>query len=129
MNIIKSPQIPVPKGHYSPIIEHNGTLYISGQLPFKPGTREMPEGITAQTYQVLENIKSLVEAAGSSKEQIIQMRLYIPDVEMWGEVNAVYSDFFCDHRPVRCVVPTRDLHYGALIEIEGIAYVDKHEDS
>jgi len=129
MKIIKSPKIPTPAGHYSPIIEHNGTLYISGQLPFKPGTREMPEGIKAQTYQVLDNIKMLVEEAGSNIDQIIQMRIYIPDVELWSEVNAVYSDFFCNHRPVRCVVPTRELHYGALIEIEGVAYVERHEDS
>ena len=123
MKIIQSDKIPVPAGHYSPIIEHNGTLYISGQLPFVPGTRNMPDGIKAQTQLVLKNIELLLTEAGSSKNQILQMRLYIPDVEMWGEVNEVYSNFFEDHKPVRCVVPTRELHYGALIEIEATAYV------
>ena len=123
MKIIQSDSIPKPGGHYSPIIEHNGTLYISGQLPFVPGTREMPEGIKAQTKLVLDNIEILLKAAGSNKNQIIQMRLYIPDVKLWDDVNAVYSEFFGDHRPVRCVVPTRELHYGALIEIEATAFV------
>ena len=123
MKIIETDKIPKPAGHYSPIIEHKGTLYISGQLPFILGTREMAKGIRAQTEVVLNNIETLVTEAGSSKNQIIQMRLYIPDVELWDEVNAVYSEFFGDHRPVRCVVPTRDLHYGALIEIEATAFI------
>ena len=123
MKIISSPNIPSPGGHYSPIIEHNGVLYISGQLPFEPGTREMPEGITRQTKLVLDNIEVLLREAGSNKNHIIQMRLYIPDVNLWDEVNRIYSEFFGAHKPVRCVVPTRDLHYGGLIEIEATAYV------
>ena len=123
MRIIKTDNIPPPQGHYSACIEHNGLLYISGQLPFRPGSKELPDGIIAQTKQVLANVEFLVKEGGSTKINIIQMRLYIPNVEMWSEVNKVYSEFFGEHKPVRCVVPTRDLHYGALIEVEAIAFI------
>ena len=106
-------------------IEHNGLLYLAGQLPKDPATGEMPAGIRAQTRQALANVLRIVEAAGSSLDRIIQMRLYIPDVSLWDEVNAEYSAFFGEHRPVRAVIPTRELHFGALIEIEALAATEK----
>lgn len=84
----------------------------------------MPEGIEAQTRLILENIEFILNESGSSKNQILQMRLYIPDVNLWDKVNAVYADFFGDHKPARTVVPTRELHFGSLIEIECVAFVD-----
>jgi len=121
MKIIESENMPTPKGHYSMCIEHNGTLYMAGQLPRDPATGSFPEGVEAQTLQALKNVLTIVEAAGSVKEDIIQMRIYIPDVELWDRVNKVYGEFFGDHKPVRAVIPSRDLHYGALIEIEAVA--------
>ena len=121
MKIINSKDMPIPAGHYSMCIEHHGTLYLAGQLPKHPVTREIPDGVRAQTQQALENVLQIVEAAGSSLEKIIQMRLYIPDIEMWDEVNEVYGQFFADHKPVRAVIPCRELHFGALIEIEAVA--------
>lgn len=122
MRIITSQKMPASNGHYSQCIEHNGLLYLSGQLPFDPMTRKMPEGIEKQTLQTLQNIALILEEAGSSIEKVIQVRIYIPQVELWNQVNQVYADFFGDHKPVRCVVPTRDLHFGALIEVEALAY-------
>lgn len=121
MKIINSPDMPTPAGHYSMCIEHNGTLYLAGQLPKHPVTKEIPDGISAQTQQALENVLRIVEAAGSSLNKIIQMRLYIPNIEMWDEVNGVYGQFFGSHKPVRAVIPCRELHFGALIEIEAVA--------
>jgi 2-iminobutanoate/2-iminopropanoate deaminase len=123
MRIIQHPDIPTPAGHYSMCIEHNGLLYLAGQLPKHPKTGEIAAGIREQTQQTLENVLNIVTAAGSHLNQIIQMRIYISDIELWGEVNAVYSEFFGEHRPVRAVIPTRELHFGALIEIEAIAAV------
>jgi 2-iminobutanoate/2-iminopropanoate deaminase len=123
MKIIHHQLIPAANGHYSPCIEHLGTLYISGQLPVDPATRSIPSGIMAQTNMVLNKIEQILIAAGSSKEQVIQMRIYIPDVALWDEVNAVYADFFGSHKPARCVVPTAPLHYGCLIEAECVAAV------
>ena len=124
MRIVTSPEMPKPAGHYSMCIEHNGLIYLAGQLPKDPHTGIMPEGIEAQTAQALDNVLKIVEAAGSSLDRIIQMRIYIPDIAMWDDVNKVYGRFFGDHKPVRAVIPCRELHYGALLEIEAIAALD-----
>lgn len=122
MKIITHPDIPTPAGHYSPVTEHNGTLYISGQLP-RDADGHIPQGIKAQTQAVLDKLNLLLACACSDRNHVLQVRIYIPDVELWGEVNEVYSEYFGEHRPARCVVPSRDLHYGCLIELEATAAV------
>ncbi len=123
MKIIDSPVMPKSNGHYSMCIEHNGTIYTAGQLPIDPVSKSIPKTIEKQTKLVLEKIETIVIAAGSSKNQIIQMRLYISDIELWTRVNIVYAEFFGKHKPVRAVIPTRELHYGCLIEVEAIAAI------
>lgn len=125
MNIIDTPGMPKPNGHYSPCIEHNGLLYLSGQLPIDPFTKQMPKTIEGQTDQALINVERILKEAGSSKEQVLQMRVYISNIDQWGKVNERYSAFFGTHKPVRTVVPTRDLHFGCLIEIEATAILAK----
>ena len=121
MEIIQSPNMPQANGHYSMCVEHNGTLYLSGQLPLKEGTKEPVEGIQAQTQLVLDKMNTILKAAGSHKSLVIQVRIYLSDIELWGQVNEVYGAFFEDHKPARVVVPTSELHYGCLIELEAIA--------
>lgn len=123
MQLFTTDKMPKPAGHYSQCVEHNGVLYISGQLPKDPVTKVIPVGIAEQTQQVLKNIELILTEAGSNKNCILQMRIYIPDIEHWDVVNKVYSEFFGDHKPARCVVPSRDLHYGSLIEVEATAYL------
>ncbi|MEQ8361490.1 MAG: RidA family protein [Cyclobacteriaceae bacterium] len=125
MEIVISENIPQPNGHYSPCIRHNGIVYVSGQLPVHPKTKEIPQGIEGQALQVLENLEVILNEAGSSKTKVLQVRIYIPNMEMWSTVNKIYGEFFGSHKPVRCVVPTRELHYGCLIEIEATAYVEQ----
>ncbi len=121
MKIISNPAIPPANGHYSHCIEHNGLLYLSGQLPRDPGTNAIPTGIEEQTWLALNNVKTILHAAGSSVPNIIQVRLYISDIALWDHVNTVYRDFMGDHKPVRSIIPTRELHFGALIEVEVLA--------
>lgn len=118
MKIISSPNMPKSNGHYSQCIEHNGVLYLSGQLPFEPETRVMPEGIERQTKQVLTNVETILIEAGSCKSKVIQVKIYISNINDWEMVNRVYSTFFGNHKPVRCIIPTCELHYGVLIEVE-----------
>ena len=113
--------MPKPNGHYSPVIEHQGVLYISGQLPIDPVSKKIPDNIEGQTRQVLSNIELLLNEAGSSKQHVLQVRVYLSDIKLWDKVNEIYSSFFEDHKPARCVVPTRELHFGCLIEIEATA--------
>ena len=123
MKIITSEKIAVPGGHYSPIVEHGGLLYISGQIPADPVTHEVAETIREQTMAVLSKIDLLLTEAGSSRNKVVQVRIYLSDIALWDEVNRVYSGFFGDHRPARCIVPVGELHYGCLIEAEAVAYL------
>lgn len=118
MNIIQTKNMPTANGHYSQCIEHNGILYLSGQLPIERETKKIPSTISEQTNLVLKNIETILHEANSDKNHVLQVRIYIPNVQLWDEVNTVYSDFFGTHKPVRCVIPTNELHYGALIEVE-----------
>lgn len=123
MQIVSTPNMPKSNGHYSHCVEHNGILYLSGQLPLDPETRQMPEGIVKQTEQVLKNLERILHEAGSSKEKVLQARVYIPNIDDWSTVNEVYAEFFGNHKPARCIVPTPNLHFGALIELEATAYI------
>jgi reactive intermediate/imine deaminase len=123
MKIIENELMPPPaKGHYSHCVEHNGILYLSGQLPLLPdGT--VPEGIEPQTLLTLQKVEKILQAAGSNKEQILRMTVYITDIAYWPQVNAVYAEFFAEHKPARCIIPCGKLNYGALIEIDCTAFV------
>jgi len=113
---------PVPAGHYSQAIMYNGLLYISGQLPVVPLTGEKITGsIEDQTLQVLNNITSILKAAGSELSKVIKVTVYISDINLWGGVNKIYLDVFGIHKPARSVIPVKDLHYGCKIEMEVIA--------
>ena len=123
MKIITTPTMPKANGHYSHCIEHNGLLYLSGQLPRDPFTKEIPDSIEKQTLVALNNVEMILTEAGSTIQNIIQVRLYISDISLWDQVNAVYADFMGEHKPVRSVIPTRELHFGAMIEVEVLAVV------
>tara|TARA_B110001450_G_scaffold38142_1_gene33946 strand:- start:116 stop:469 length:354 start_codon:yes stop_codon:yes gene_type:complete len=110
--------MPKSNGHYSQCIAHGGILYLSGQLPIDTATKQIPETIEAQTDLVLSNIETILLAANSHKSNVLQVRLYIPSVDLWDKVNERYSVFFAQHKPARCIVPTRELHFGCLIEVE-----------
>ncbi len=119
-----TPNIPEPKGHYSQALQYNDTIYVSGQLPVNPFTGEPVKGdIEEQTLQVLENIETILKDSGSDKKKILKTTVFISDMSNWSRVNEVYKGFFGKHKPARAVVPTRELHYGVLIEIEAVAAI------
>ena len=122
MKVIQPAGQPQPKGHYSPGIEHHGIVYVSGQLPMTLDTREPFTGpIAEQTELALRNVEAVLNAAGSRLDRVMQMTIYVSDMELWGEVNAAYAKVMGDHRPARAIVPVKDLHFGTQIEIQAIA--------
>lgn len=122
MHPIQPPSLPAPAGHYSPGVVANGLVFVSGQLPMDPASGTVVAGgIEAQTDRALRNVELILQAAGSSLSQVVQMTIYISDGDLWGQVNAVYARVMANHRPARAVVPVSPLHYGALIEIQAIA--------
>lgn len=125
MKVISIPECPAPAGHYSQGIVHNGLVYVSGMLAVDPKTGDKKLGsVEEQTLQALENVDAVLRAAGSARDKVLKCTCYVADIELWGRVNAVYAEFFGDHKPARAVVPTRELHFGFLVEIECIAAVE-----
>ena len=124
MKKIQPPDQPTPKGHYSPGVEHNGLIYVSGQLPMDLVTREPFAGpIDEQTELALRNVEAVLHAAGSDLNHVLQFTIYVSDIELWGSVNQTYARIMGDHRPARAIVPVKDLHFGTKIEIQAIASV------
>ena len=124
MRSVQPPNQPTPKGHYSPGIEHDGLVYVSGQLPMDLVTREPFAGdIETQTELALRNVEAVLNAAGSDLNHVLQMTIYVSDIELWGKVNEVYARVMGDHRPARAIVPVKDLHFDTKIEIQAIAAV------
>ena len=119
---IQTPSAPSPGGHYSQAIAYGGLVFVAGQLSIDPKTGEKKLGsIDEQTEQALLNIEAILKAANSDLSRVLKMTVYVTDINLWGAVNTVYARIMGEHRPARAVIPTRDLHYGFLIEIEAIA--------
>lgn len=124
MTVIETPDAPSPGGHYSQAVIHNGLVYLSGILPITPSGEKLAEAtITQQTEQILANLDTILNAAGSQRQNVLKVTVFISDIAVWGAVNQAYAQFFGDHRPARSVVPCSTLHYGFGIELEAIAFV------
>ena len=122
MRIVETPLAPLPGGHYSQAVIHNGTVYVAGQLPIDPTDRDAPPGdAAAQARRALENVRLILEAAGSGLDLVLQVTLYVSDISYWGDVNRVYAEVMGDHKPARAVVPVQELHFGYLVEIQAVA--------
>ena len=123
MNKIQPENQPQPKGHYSPGVEHGGLIFVSGQLPMTLDTREAFTGdIGEQTELALRNVEAVLKAGGSDLTKVLQMTIYVSDMELWDAVNKKYAEVLGDHRPARAIVPVKDLHFGTKIEIQAVAY-------
>ena len=122
MKTVQPSDQPKPKGHYSPGFAHNGLVFVSGQLPMDLKTRKPFTGpIEEQTELALRNVEAVLKEAGTDLQHVVQMTIYISDIELWGTVNEVYARVMGDHRPARAIVPVKDLHFDTKIEIQAIA--------
>ena len=124
MNKVKLPNAPEPKGHYSSAVVHNGLIFVSGQLPRNAETGEVESGaIEAQTELALRNVEQILLEAGSDLNHVLQMTIYVSEMELWDRVNETYARILGEHKPARAIVPVKDLHFGTKIEIQAIAAV------
>lgn len=122
MEFVETTAAPLPAGHYSQGIIHNGVVYVAGQLPIVPGSSDRTVGsMEQQAEQTLRNVEAVLRAAGSGLDKVLQMTIYVSDISLWGEVNIAYARVMGAHKPARAVVPVKDLHYGYQIEIQAIA--------
>ncbi len=124
MKKIKLPNAPEPVGHYSSAVEHNGLIFVSGQLPRDAVTGEVETGsIQMQTELALRNVEAILHAAGSDLNHVLQFTIYVSEMELWDKVNEVYKRILGEHKPARAIVPVKDLHFGTKIEIQAMAAV------
>ena len=124
MREIVSSDAPRPAGHYAQAIEHQGMVYVSGQLPIDPKREEKHVGsIEEQTEQALANLTAILKAADSGKDRIVKVTIYLSDIALWNRVNSVYARFFGEHCPARTIVSAGELHHGFQIEIDAVAAV------
>lgn len=113
-----------PGGHYSHVALANGFVFVSGQLPITAQGDKLSEAsFEDQAEQVLANVQAALEGTGSSVAQLVQVRVYIVDVEHWMSFNQIYARWAGEARPARAVVPVPQLHYGFKIEVEATALV------
>jgi reactive intermediate/imine deaminase len=113
-----------PGGHYSHVAVANGFAFVSGQLPIDvEGVKLADASFEVQAAQVLANVHAALESVGSSVAQLVQVRVYIVDIENWASFNRIYERWAGPSRPARAVVPVPQLHYGFQIEVEATAVV------
>ncbi|MER3475138.1 MAG: reactive intermediate/imine deaminase [Armatimonadota bacterium] len=121
---ISTSDAPPAIGPYSQAIRAGNLLFVSGQIPLDPQTGEMV-GTTAaeQVRQVLNNLQAILQAAGTSLENVVKTTIFLTDLGQFTAVNAVYAEFFPQNPPARSTVQVSALPRGALVEIEAIAVI------
>jgi 2-iminobutanoate/2-iminopropanoate deaminase len=120
--VISTAEAPQAIGPYSQAIEAGGFVFVSGQIPLIPATGELVEGsVEVQTARVLENLKAILEAAGSSLESVVKTTVYITNMDDFAKVNGIYGQYLQENPPARVCVEVSKLPKGALVEIDVIA--------
>ena len=122
--IIATEKAPRAIGPYSQAVAHNGLLYLSGQIALDPATGQVIEGdVAAQTERVLENLKAVLEAAGSSLGRVLKTTVYLKDLGEFARMNEVYGRYFPENPPARATVEVARLPRDARVEIEAVAWI------
>ncbi|ALV41397.1 enamine deaminase RidA [Pseudarthrobacter sulfonivorans] len=120
--LTNAPDLTPPLGHYSHVSVVGGTAYISGQLPVNAqGTPITDQPFEAQVEQTLSNMDSCLAAVGVDRSALVQVRVYVTDIQAWGAFDKIYSSWIGSHCPARAVAGVKELHFGAAVEVEAIA--------
>jgi 2-iminobutanoate/2-iminopropanoate deaminase len=120
--IVATDHAPKAIGPYSQAVVHNGIAYLSGQIPLDPVTQQLIEGdIAAQTERVLENIKGVLAACGSSLDRVLKTTVFLADMGEFSRMNEVYGRYFGGNAPARSTVQAARLPRDVRVEIDCIA--------
>lgn len=122
LDIVSTQNAPQAIGPYSQAMVVKGIVYTSGQIGLTP-QGILVEGIEAQTRQVLNNLSEVLQAAGSSLQQVFKTTIFLSNMEDFALVNAIYTEFFGEHKPARSTIAVKTLPKNALVEIECMALV------
>lgn len=122
--VIETANAPAAIGPYSQAVVHNGLAFLSGQIPLDPATGELVKGdVAVQTERVLKNIEGLLEACGSSINNVVKTTVFLKDMNEFGAMNTVYARHFAVNPPARSTVEAARLPRDVRVEIDAIAIV------
>ncbi|MGQ9678272.1 MAG: RidA family protein [bacterium] len=116
-----SDKAPKPVGSYSPAVIVGPLVWCSGQIGVDPETGKLVEGLEQQANQAFNNLKAVLEAAGSGLERVIKVTVFITSMSEFSRVNDIYARFFSEPFPARSTIEVNGLPKGAVIEIEAVA--------
>ena len=122
MKKVSTNKAPSAIGPYSQAIIINNMVYTSGQIALKPNGEFFDGDIKAQTKQVCENLKAVLEEAGSKIENVVKTTIFLANMDDFNDVNEVYGEYFA-HKPARSTVAVKTLPKNALVEIECVAVI------
>ena len=123
---IVTDRAPTPRGCYSQAVQAGPFLFIAGQLPIDCERRVVGYTPGQQMRQALKNMLAVLEAAGGQLSNVVNVTVYVSDMEYWSEVNTAYAEFFADVpvKPARAVVPVKEMFSGSRVEIQAVAYFE-----
>ena len=119
---MKTDRAPAAIGPYSQGVVAGQWIFVSGQIGLVPGTSDLVSADFAdQTRRSLENLRQIVESAGSSLSQVVSVDVFLTDISRFASFNEIYESYFSAHKPARAVIEVKGLPRGALVEIKCIA--------
>jgi 2-iminobutanoate/2-iminopropanoate deaminase len=122
VEFVSTPQAPKAIGPYSQATVVNGLIYTAGQIALDPATTEVVAGgVPEQTERVMQNLRAILEATGSSLSKVVKTTVFLTDMADFAAMNEVYARAFGDHRPARSTVAVAGLPRGVKVEIEVVA--------
>ena len=120
---IQTPDAPAAIGTYSQAVRVDHTVYLSGQIGLDPTTMQMVEGIDAQIHRVFQNMRAVATAAGGSMDDVVKINIFLTDLAHFARVNETMATYFHQPYPARAAVGVASLPRGALIEADGVMYL------
>ncbi|MBZ4688210.1 MAG: putative endoribonuclease [Clostridiales bacterium] len=122
--VFSTQKAPQAIGPYSQAVKVGNMLYVSGQLPINPENGELiNEDVELATKQVMENLKAIIEDAGSNLQNVIKTTIFLKDINQFDKVNVIYGQYFSENPPARVCVEVARLPKDANIEIEAVALI------
>ncbi len=121
--VIQTPEAPAAIGTYSQAVRVDHTVYLSGQIGLDPSTMQMVDGIEAQIHRVFQNLRAVADAAGGSLDDMVKLNIYLTDLAHFAKVNEIMASYFHQPYPARAAVGVASLPRSALVEADGVMYL------
>jgi reactive intermediate/imine deaminase len=123
--VIQTPDAPAAIGTYSQAVRVDNTVYLSGQIGLDPNTMTLVEGIEAQIHRVFQNLRAVADSAGGSLDDMVKLNIYLTDLAHFTKANEIMATYFHQPFPARAAVGVSSLPRGALIEADGVLFLQE----